>query len=153
MLPTAARLLRDLTDPDPVDALKMAEREFRVGNWWAAADLPERWPLDTATAAQLLRDAGDYAVDEADLLDFVARGLMPLPSVDESGNPEWDALDVKAADLLLKRRQQWQPLTHDSEKHPAQLRLEAERAAGTLADSLRDGLGMRLDVTDVLTAL
>jgi hypothetical protein len=123
-------------DADPVDDLASCAAAIRSAGWWTRSGLGgERWPLDTAEAAQMLAVAGEFDVDAVGLLDLVARRLLAPPGREEGDEFAWSAADVIGASGVLEARQQWRPSPsrHDARKHPCTVLLEQARAADDVA--------------------
>jgi len=141
-------------DPQ-LDAVHAAAAIGAAG-WWERCGLSEHWPLTTAEAAELLAAAAEYDLDEAGLRDLIGRRLLAAPGLNESGDFEWNPVDVCHAGMLLEAREQWRqtPSGHDAKKHPCQLILEHARAAGQV-ESVVDGPAtpVRFDLRHLLYLL
>lgn len=94
--------------------------------WLDVCGLPaDAWPLDTATVAGILREGGQYAVDEAELTRLAEMGHVPRLQI-------WDAVDVLAAAGALEGRRSWRmtPSCHDFKKHQSRIAFEQNVNAG-----------------------
>lgn len=140
---------------DPVDDLVASQEALRAARWWRAAEMEEGWPLTTEQAARLLCVAGQYDVDDAELADLIARGLIPRPGGTDDA-AEWNAVDILAASEILEARHQWrpQPSQHDAKKHACELLLETARQNDELEYLIAAGNeGIRFDLRHLLMAL
>lgn len=119
---------------DPQTDLENAAQAIRKSQWWETAGKPEKWPLTTEEAAELLNVSGEYEVDAEDLSELVHRRIIARPGVGEDDSIEWTASDLFEAIRALEFRGQFrvQPSSHDCKKHPSKLALEAARREGFL---------------------
>jgi hypothetical protein len=138
---------------DPQMDLLVAQDAIREAGWWERAPFAEHWPLTTAQVAELLAEAGEFDVDEPSLRELIERRLLRRPGLGESGQPEWDAVDVMYAGGLLEAREQWKatPSNHDPKKHVCQIILEQARAEGEV-ESIANGPA-RFDVRHLFALL
>jgi hypothetical protein len=140
---------------DPQDDLASCQRAIRAAGWWKVLQRPEAWPLDTAAAAEMLSEAGQFDIDAEGLLILMQRGFLPPPAKNEAGGFDWDATDVIEATRVLENRQQFRPTPsqHDPKKPGHQLLLEQVRADGLVEEMLNATNGPRFDVRQLLVML
>ena len=141
---------------DPVDDDLACRAAITAASWWVRADIPERWPVSTEVAAELLTTAGEFDIDVDGLADLIDRRLLPRPPVGEAEELEWSASDIVAAGGLLEMRNQWKttPSGHDAKKHPCQLLLEQARQNDELElITVGNALAPRFDVRHLLALL
>lgn len=146
-----------LTTVDPVDDLLNCQQAIRSAGWWERGLMSEHWPLTSDEVSQMLTLAGEFQADAEDLSDLIERRILPRPSVGESGEMEWSAVDVIAAGGLLEMRGQWKahPSGHDAKKHVTQILLEQARQEGAVTEITRGPgeTGPRFDVPHLFAML
>jgi hypothetical protein len=144
-----------LTDPhplsaaaDPIDRERFLRGVVEADGWLAAAGLSAAdWPLSTEQAVAVLRTGGGFEVDQDGVFDLVSRGLLAAPAKDVTGW-EWGGEDVvRAAGVLIARRQ-WMVGCNDHLKHYPELLLERAGAEHVLSCA-----PVRFDVRCLLTTL
>lgn len=139
---------------DPATELVHCQNEIRRAGWWKRQ--PERWPLGSADAAEMLSESGQFDIDIDRLIELVDRKLIPSPGVNEDGGYEWSAIDIHAAAGILEARLQWRPTPsgHDAKKHVAQLAIEAARNQGIIHEMVTDQqTGTRYDARHLLVMM
>jgi hypothetical protein len=120
-----------------------------LASWLDAVGLPsDSWPLSTDMAAGILREGGEYSVDERELERLGEMGHVPRIAV-------WDARDVIAAAAALEGRRAWRstPSKHDFKKHPSRIGLEQNLSAGREAIEKMLGTLKQFDLPLVLAML